>query len=120
MLGRPDNPNMMIPFYLMASYAYYELDSPIMSDADFDWCCRELDRLWDQVDHIHKMWIDRDDLSAGTKLHRSYPSMAKGAACALAGLPYKPDGVREKIDQCATEIDRLKSAFIGWNGRLPL
>ena len=31
-----ENPNMMVPWYLMASYAYYEQDQPILSDGLFD------------------------------------------------------------------------------------
>ena len=30
------NPNMIVPFYLMCAYAYYEKDEPIASDAFFD------------------------------------------------------------------------------------
>ena len=30
------NANMIVPFYLMCAYAYYEKDEPIASDAFFD------------------------------------------------------------------------------------
>lgn len=87
-LKRSDN--MLVPWYLMASYAYYVLDTPILSDALFDTICRALDDLWDEIEHRDKHWIDRHDLAAGTRLSTAYPSMAKGAACQLAGMPYRP------------------------------
>ena len=31
-----DNLNMTVPWYLMAAYAYYEEDRPILSDSYFD------------------------------------------------------------------------------------
>ncbi len=31
-----ENLNMMVPYYLMAAYAYYKEDDPIFSDAFFD------------------------------------------------------------------------------------
>ena len=48
-----DNLNMLVPFYLMASYAYYEEDDPIVSDAEYDTICRMLDENWDTVEHSH-------------------------------------------------------------------
>ena len=31
-----NNPNMMIPWYIMASHAYYTMDDPILSDGLYD------------------------------------------------------------------------------------
>ena len=31
-----NNPNMLLSFYLMASYAYYSLGRPMMSDTEFE------------------------------------------------------------------------------------
>ena len=30
------NSNMLVPYYLMYSYLYYEKDSPIVTDAEYD------------------------------------------------------------------------------------
>lgn len=104
--------NMLVPWYLMAAYAYYVLDVPIISDALFDSICRKLDKKWDRIEHVHKVWIDRADLSAGTRMSTVYPSMAKGAACALAGVPYDPpSGLLDAMQTLGTALDSLKGAI---------
>ena len=100
--------NMLVPWYLLASYAYYILDEPVISDALFDTICRALDDLWDEVEHMHKPWIDRADLAAGTRLRTDYPSMVKGSACSLAKVPYGASlGLLSAVEICRYEIDRL-------------
>lgn len=58
--------NMLVPWWLMASHAYYDLDDPFLTDECYDWMCRELDARWDEVEHFHKHLIDRAALRAGT------------------------------------------------------
>lgn len=102
------NPNMLVPFYLIGAYAYYVLDSPIMPDSTFDTICRGLDDQWDEIEHMHKFWIDRDDLAAGTRLSTAYPAMAMGAASALAGRPYRPSwGILDALAACEREMEQL-------------
>ena len=106
------NPNMLIPFYLMGSYAYYVLDRPIMDDGTYDAICIMLDEEWDDVDHVHKSWINRDDLSAGTRMSTEYPSLAKAAACALAGVPYiVPMGLTAAMRHLETAVVSLTEAI---------
>ncbi len=100
--------NMLVPWYLMAAYAYYVLDAPILTDALFDDICVRLDSEWDEIEHMHKGWIVRDDLAAGTRLSTAYPSMTKGAASALAGLPYRPPaGLLDALGACEREVEQL-------------
>ena len=73
------NFKMLVPFYLMASYAYYEEDDPIISDAEFDTICRMLNENWDEIDHSHKWCIDKKDLEAGTGFGATYPDRVKNA-----------------------------------------
>lgn len=73
-----DNINMMVPWYLMAAYAYYKQDEPILSDAFFDDMGKTMLEVWDDIDHLHKHLVTRDDLQAGTYLG-DYPSRVKGA-----------------------------------------
>ena len=73
-----NNVNMTIPWYLMAAYAYYEEDNPILSDALFDRLARKIDENWDDIEHIHKQHIVRDALKAGTFLGKD-PSRVEGA-----------------------------------------
>ena len=62
------NQNMLVPFYLMCSYAYYKLDTPIISDHLFDDMSKRLLENYDEIEHWHKHLITRGDLEAGTYL----------------------------------------------------
>lgn len=108
------NRNLMVPFYLMASYSYYIRDASIMSDGDYDSLCARLDRQWDRVEHRHKHLIDRDWLSAGTCFLRreQYPTITKSAACGLADIPFEDAdlpvlGVLGACRQLAFAVDGL-------------
>lgn len=72
------NINMMVPWYLMAAYAYYEEDNPILEDATFDRLAKRLLQEWDNVKHMHKDYLNKDMLEAGTFIGE-YPSRVKGA-----------------------------------------
>lgn len=73
-----DNLNMSVPWYLMASYAYYEEDRPILSDSVFDRLARKILEFWDIIDHLHKDYLNEDMLKAGTFIGE-YPSRVKFA-----------------------------------------
>jgi hypothetical protein len=78
--------NMVIPWLLMASYAYYCLDDCIISDGLYDTLCKEALLKWDDLDHHHKHLITKDALLAGSLCQLKdvdYPSVAKGATEAL-------------------------------------
>ena len=74
--------NMMVPWYLMASYAYYEQGDPIFSDAFFDDMGKTMLEVWNDIDHFHKHLISVDDLRAGTYLGE-YPSRVIGGLGAV-------------------------------------
>lgn len=79
----------LIPWVLMASYAYYVLDKPLISDGVFDNACRELLEHWDQAEHRHKHLIDQDSLRSGSLFQLSdedYPLITKYAARRLLGI----------------------------------
>ena len=71
------NINMMVPWYLMASYAYYKEDNPIFSDSFFDEMGKTMLAVWDDIEHFHKHLITKDDLKAGSYLGE-YPLRVKG------------------------------------------
>lgn len=75
-------PNMLVPLYILASYAYYHLDRPVLSDGAFDELALALLANWSAIDHRHKHLITLDAVRAGTLLldEADYPGMAKGAA----------------------------------------
>lgn len=73
-----DNINMTVPWYLMAAYAYYEEDNPIITDETFDRMSKKMLKHWDEIEHMHKELITLDMLYAGTYIGE-YPSRVKGA-----------------------------------------
>ena len=68
-------PNMMIPYYLMAAYAYYHESDPIFNDSYFDSLAKRIYNDWDNIEHMHKQYLSKDDLKAGTYLGE-YPMLA--------------------------------------------
>jgi hypothetical protein len=90
------NINMMVPWYLMASYAYYEQGDPIFSDGFFDNMGKTMLAVWDDIEHFHKEHITLDDLEAGTFLGK-YPSRVEGALQSLREAYFTKNGtVRKK------------------------
>lgn len=77
------NPNLGVAWYLMASYAYYELDDPFLSDAAFDGLAKYLLQRWRHIRHWHKHLITEDDLRAGSLKTRDFPEITKGATLGL-------------------------------------
>ena len=71
--------NMLVPWFLMASYAYYELGLHIMSDAEFDSIAIALDKHWDDVEHMHKHLITKDMLATSSGYSIAYTNMIKYA-----------------------------------------
>jgi len=72
------NINMMVPYYLMASFAYYKQDDPIFSDSFYDDMAKTMLAVWDDINHFHKDYITKDDLTGGTFLGE-YPSRVEDA-----------------------------------------
>lgn len=48
------NPNMLIPWFLMACYAYDVLDTPILTDGHFDHLGHLIQLKWNTITHRHK------------------------------------------------------------------
>jgi hypothetical protein len=69
------NINLAIPYYLMAAYAYYKEDDPILSDGLFDYLATLILKNYDTITHPHKKYITKEDLEAGTYLGQ-YPALA--------------------------------------------
>jgi len=73
-----DSINMYVPWYLMAAYAYYVEDNPILEDSTFDKMAKRILDQWDEIEHPHKKCLSKDMLEAGTFLGE-YPTRVKGA-----------------------------------------
>ena len=85
------NPNLMIPWYLMAAYAYYVEDSPILTDHMFDHLAKRMLKDWDNLTHFHKNCLDKDMLQAGTFIGE-YPSRVQGGLAQLRHTYQGGDG----------------------------
>ena len=81
-----NNPNMMIPWYIMASHAYYTMDDPILSDGLYDELAQTMLSSWNTLEHIHKHLITEEDLRAGTLLCRKLPQRIEQAVEALRNI----------------------------------
>lgn len=76
-----NGPNVNVAWWLMASYAYYELDDPIISDAMFDAITARLKEIGlDNLTHIHRHLITQGMLDAGTGNGIKWPSRVISSA----------------------------------------
>ena len=75
--------NLLVPFYIMMSYRYYEKDDPIVSDDLFDATAKKLLEHWNDIQHFHKHYLNEDMLAAGT-YSGSYPKLAKSACYSVS------------------------------------
>lgn len=90
------NINMMVPWYLIAAYAYYVKDDAIFSDGFFDDMGKTMLERWDEIEHFHKEHISVGDLEAGTFLGE-YPTRVEGALESVRDVYFTRDGkVRKK------------------------
>lgn len=82
------HPNTAVSWFLMASYAYYVLDRPLLTDAGFDAVCRSLEQNWSRITHRHQKLVGYDPakgrLTSGFHLRENqYPLIAISAARGL-------------------------------------
>ena len=77
------NENMLIPYYLMFSYLYYEKNISLIDDAEFDGMCKTLLDKLDTLTHMHKHLIKKESLTAGTGYDIKYTEMIKDSAMKL-------------------------------------
>ena len=77
------NPNMLIPYYLMFSYLYYEKDIILIDDGEFDQMCKTLYDKYDNLEHMHKHLVSKGDLTAGTGYGIKYTEIIKNSAMTL-------------------------------------
>ena len=77
------NKNMLVPYYLMFSYAYYKENESLVSDTEYDQICRDLITNWNDITHWHKRLLNLESLKAGTGYDIRYPERVVNAALAL-------------------------------------
>ncbi len=77
------NENMLIPYYLMFSYLYYEKNISLIDDAEFDGMCKTLLDKLDTLTHMHKHLVKKESLTAGTGYDIKYTNLIKDSAIKL-------------------------------------
>ncbi len=77
------NENMLIPYYLMFSYLYYEKNISLIDDAEFDEMCKTLLDKLDTLTHMHKHLVKKESLTAGTGYDIKYTNLIKDSAIKL-------------------------------------
>ena len=77
------NENMLIPYYLMFSYLYYEKNISLIDDAEFDGMCKTLLDKLDTLSHMHKHLVKKESLTAGTGYDIKYTNLIKDSAMKL-------------------------------------
>jgi len=77
------NKNMLVPYYLMFSYAYYKENESLIEDAEYDQICQDLITNWNDITHWHKSLLNLDSLKAGTGYDIKYPERVVNAALTL-------------------------------------
>ena len=77
------NPNMLVPYYLMYSYAYYKENESLITDSEYDQICQDLITNWDNITHWHKPLLSLESLKAGTGYDIKYPERVIYGALAL-------------------------------------
>ena len=74
---------MLVPYYLMFSYAYYKENESLITDSEYDQICRDLITNWNDITHWHKPLLDLESLKAGTVYDIKYPNRVVTAALSL-------------------------------------
>lgn len=81
------NPNALIPWFLMACYAYEILGDPIISDECFDEMAETMNMVFPVLEHMHKPLIKwSEDTSKGSSVQVDWPNFPNRIAHAVAWL----------------------------------
>ena len=64
--------------YLMCAFAYYQLDTNLIPDSEFDQLAKDILANHDNIEHMHKHLVTKKDLDAGTYLGE-YPNIVISA-----------------------------------------
>lgn len=91
------NINMLVPWYLSASYAYYDQNESLLTDSYYDEICELLDKHWDEITHRHKYLIEREALSAGTGFSLDYKNFPTIITSSTNGLIKRNEAAEREV-----------------------
>jgi len=77
------SPNRLVPYYLMSCYLYYELNTAVITDIEFDYLCSMILKNWDDINHRHKKYLTKETLQCGSGYQYYWfdmPTIIKSAA----------------------------------------
>lgn len=69
-------PDLAARKLLVAAYAYYVLDEPIMDDARYDELSRYVARNWNELDPDRQWALDTPEQTRSSGMHFYYPVIA--------------------------------------------
>lgn len=75
-------PNAAVSWYMAASYSYYYLDDPFITDSAYDELAKYILKNYKKLTHSHKKFITKDDLRCGSLqcAEKDYPTIVKCVA----------------------------------------
>ena len=62
---------------------YYEKNISLIEDTEFDQMCKTLLEKYDEVEHMHKPLVKKENLTAGTGYDIKYTNLIKDSAMKL-------------------------------------
>lgn len=74
------SPDLAARKLIVAAYAYYVLDQPIMDDAEYDRLSRYVARNWDELDRDRQWALDTPEATRSSGAHIFF-SVAAVSAC---------------------------------------
>lgn len=85
------NKNVCISWFLLLSYAYYQLDESLCTDSFFDKMCKWMLDNYADLEHEHKHLVTKEMLKAGSGFNLKevdYPSRVRYSAPVLIKQMY--------------------------------
>lgn len=80
-------PNMTVPWVLMAAYAYYHLDTTIITDGCYDQTVTTMKTNWNVISHRHKPLLEKYRNSEMSSLYdlpeHAYPLIVRNSTSRL-------------------------------------
>ena len=72
--------------YLMCAFAYYQLDTNLIPDSEFDQLAKDILADYDNIEHMHKHLVTKKDEEYGKPV----------------GTPISEQRIKECLDNCSS------------------
>ena len=71
------NLNKCVAYYLMSAYLYSNEHEVVLDDPTYDRLCTVLHKNFEEIDHPHREYLDKEALETGTTMHFRWSIMPK-------------------------------------------